>query len=179
MLRNTIEVTATFGVTVLLVAMTPAQVHGWKWVGDETRGEDPVMGWEVRDTTGALLGVMLPLGHRARQIHTEFFDPAIGDFEYAGVTNAPILRHGITRILAARRHNVGPVPAGKDFRIDVPNWLKARTPCTTSRCPQSCTGLEAEHRRREREALAAAEAAQQSAAVAAAMSEQLELDIVA
>ncbi|WP_284576751.1 hypothetical protein [Streptomyces sp. 2P-4] len=101
-------------ITVLLVRMTSAQVSAWKWVGDEMRGEDPVEGYEVRDTTGALLGVILPLGHKGTRLHTEWYDPQADDLFPAGET-ANVTTQGIARILDARTRNVGAVPTGEDF----------------------------------------------------------------
>lgn len=89
-------------VTVLLVRMTAAQVGEWKWVGDEMNGTDPVEGWEVRSADGALLGAILPLGHRASRMHVEYYDPAEGDFFTAGQTG-PVLTQGIAHVLGVRR----------------------------------------------------------------------------
>ncbi|MEV3895341.1 hypothetical protein [Streptomyces anulatus] len=100
--------------TVLLVRMSSVQVSAWKWIGDEMRGEDPVSGWEVRDTTGALLGVILPLGHKASRLHAEWYDPQADDFFPAGET-ANVLTQGIARVLDCRARNVGPVPSGEGF----------------------------------------------------------------
>lgn len=136
-MRRTVTVTRSFDTRVLLVAMTPAQVREWKWVGDEWQGEDPVLGWWVRDVTGALLGVVLPLGHKAGRIHAEYYDPQADDFFFAGVANAPILKHGVTRVLAGYGHNVAPVPAGADFTLR-PSHIPPLD-CMYSRCAPGCT----------------------------------------
>ncbi|MEU0275555.1 hypothetical protein [Streptomyces sp. NPDC006307] len=122
-------------VTVLLVRMTAAQVHGWKWIGDEWAGEDPVEGYEVRDTTGALLGVVLPMGHRATRLHAEFYDPQADDFFPAGETNAAVLTQGIARVLDACTRHVGTVPAGDGFDLDEPRYVP---PCWVGACPEDC-----------------------------------------
>lgn len=103
-------------VTVLLVRMTAAQVRAWSWVGDEWDGTAPVTGYEVRDREGALLGVILPLGHRATRCHVEWYDPQAGDFLAAGETGA-VLTQGVARILDARRA-VAEAPQGRDLRLD-------------------------------------------------------------
>ncbi|MEU0950453.1 hypothetical protein ABZ379_48720 [Streptomyces canus] len=104
--------------TVVLVAMTSAQVAAWKWVGGEMDGTDPVQGWEVRDSTGALLGVILPLGHMAGAIHAEWYDPQAQDFLPAGETSAPVLTQAISLVVAARRRAVGELPTGRDRVLD-------------------------------------------------------------
>ncbi|MFF1468016.1 hypothetical protein [Streptomyces mirabilis] len=105
-------------VTVMLVAMTSAQVATWKWVGDETDGTDPVQGWEVRDSTGSLLGVILPLGHMATSLHAEWYDPQADDFFPAGEASAPVLTQAISMVVHARRYAVGQLPAGRDLVLD-------------------------------------------------------------
>ncbi|PSK57948.1 hypothetical protein B0E38_01793 [Streptomyces sp. 111WW2] len=134
-MRKVATLTKVWGTTLILLAMTPKQVSEWKWVGDEMQGEDPVLGWEVRDVTGALLGVILPLGHRASRIHAEWYDPATNDFYFAGVTNAPILKHGVSRVLSNRRYEVGPVPTGEGFSLR-PNHIPVE--CLYSRCAAGC-----------------------------------------
>lgn len=144
-------------VTVLLVRMTAAQVSAWKWIGDETAGQDPVEGYEVRDTTGALLGVVVPLGHRARRLHAEWYDPQADDFFPAGETDA-VLTQGIARVLDARAAHVSPVPAGDGFDLDEPRYLPVRAACWAGVCPDDCPLCEDDHERREadRRALLAA-----------------------
>ncbi|WP_327415430.1 hypothetical protein [Streptomyces sp. NBC_01233] len=122
-------------VTVLLVRMTAAQVQGWKWLGDERIGEDPVQGWEVRDTTGALLGVVLPLGHRATRLHAEFYDPEAGDFFPAGETNAAVTTQGLALVLDGYTRHVDTVPAGEGFDLDEPRYVP---PCWVGACPEDC-----------------------------------------
>ncbi|MEU9033789.1 hypothetical protein AB0D45_02575 [Streptomyces sp. NPDC048352] len=122
-------------VTVLLVRMTAAQVQGWKWIGDEWAGEDPVEGYEVRDTTGALLGAVLPMGHRATRLHAEFYDPQVDDFFPAGETNAAVMTQGIARVIDARTRHVGTVPAGGGFDLDEPRYVH---PCWIGTCPPDC-----------------------------------------
>ncbi|MEW2631639.1 hypothetical protein AB0903_08260 [Streptomyces sp. NPDC048389] len=122
-------------VTVLLVRMTAAQVQGWKWIGDEWAGEDPVEGYEVRDTTGALLGLVLPMGHRATRLHAEFYDPQVDDFFPAGETNAAVMTQGIALVLDARTSHVGTVPAGEGFDLNEPRYVP---PCWVDACPEGC-----------------------------------------
>ncbi|MDH6489629.1 hypothetical protein M2157_005628 [Streptomyces sp. SAI-127] len=102
----------------MLVAMTSAQVAAWKWVGDETDGTDPVQGWEVRDRTGSLLGVILPLGHMATAIHAEWYDAEAGEFFPAGETSTAVLTQAISLVVDARRRAVGDLPAGRDYVLD-------------------------------------------------------------
>ncbi|MFF4900486.1 hypothetical protein [Streptomyces sp. NPDC001068] len=104
--------------TVLLVAMTPAQVASWKWVGDDMDGTDPVNGWELRDSSGSLLGVILPLGHKATAIHAEWYDPQTGDFYPAGETTSPVTTQAISLVVTARRYAVGELPSGRDHALD-------------------------------------------------------------
>lgn len=125
--------TRIYDTVVLLVAMTSAQVRNWKWVGDEWQGEDPVMGWEVRDVTGALLGVVLPLGHMATRIHAEWYDPQADDFFFAGVTNAAVLKHGVNRVLEQRGRRVGPVPTDEDFAPERPRSVRNKA-CPFNYC---------------------------------------------
>ncbi|MFJ4469544.1 hypothetical protein ACIP2X_18915 [Streptomyces sp. NPDC089424] len=105
-------------VTVMLVAMTSAQVTTWKWVGDDMDGTDPVQGWELRDSSGSLLGVILPLGHMASAIHAEWYDPQADEFFPAGETGAPVLTQAISLVVNARRYAVGELPAGRDCVLD-------------------------------------------------------------
>ncbi|MFC9341458.1 hypothetical protein ACFT0G_31100 [Streptomyces sp. NPDC057020] len=114
-------------VALLLVRMTAAQARAWKWIGD-----DPVEGYEVRDTTGALLGAVLPLGHRATRLHADVYDPEASDFFPAGQTDAAVLTQGIARVLDARTRLVGTVPAGAGFDLDEPRY---RHPCWVGACP--------------------------------------------
>lgn len=141
-------------VTVLLVRMTAAQVREWKWVGDMWNGTDPVTGYEVRDTTGTLLGVILPLGHMASCIHAEWYDPARDDFFFAGETNVSVLTQGIARVLEARRRNIGPVATGEGFHIEEPRLLPTRLSCWLRTCPEDCPECEADYQRHEAERLA-------------------------
>ncbi|MFD5570428.1 hypothetical protein [Streptomyces cadmiisoli] len=105
-------------VTVMLVAMTSAQVAAWKWVGDDMDGTEPVQGWEVRDSSRSLLGVILPLGHKASAIHTEWYDPQAGEFFPAGETSAPVITQALSQVVNARRYAVGELPAGRDYVLD-------------------------------------------------------------
>lgn len=120
-------------VTVLLVQMTAAQVGAWKWVGDMWAAEDPVTGYEVRDTTGALLGVVLPLGHMAWRLHVEWYDPAAEDFYPAGETGDAVLTQGMARVLDHRFRNVGPVPAGEGFAPELPRYTRNKA-CAFNFC---------------------------------------------
>jgi hypothetical protein len=104
--------------TVMLVAMTAAQVAAWKWVGDDQDGTDPVEGWEVRDRTGSLLGVILPLGHMATAVHAEWYDPQAGDFFPAGETSTPVLGQAVSLVVQARQYAVGQPPTGRDDALD-------------------------------------------------------------
>ncbi|MFE3378750.1 hypothetical protein [Streptomyces anulatus] len=122
-------------VTLLLVRMSARQVQSWKWIGDERKGEDPVKGWEVRDTTGTLLGLVLPVGHRATRLHVEWYDPQAGDFFPAGETSEAVLTQGIARVLEARTCHVGTVPPGEGFDLDEPRYVH---PCWIGTCPQDC-----------------------------------------
>jgi hypothetical protein len=174
-MRNVVTLAKVWGTTVMLVAMTWKQVRNWKWVGDEMQGQDPVQGWEVRDIEGALLGVILPLGHKAGQIHAEWYDPATDDFYFAGVTNAPILKHGVGRVLSHRRYEVGPVPTGEGFTLR-PNAIPVD--CMYSRCAPGCEHCHARHMAgvaREQ----AREAEQQRQAALTGPSVQLELAVAA
>jgi len=119
-------------VTVLLVRMTSTQVSTWKWVGNEMRGEDPVEGYEVRDTTGALLGVILPLGHKATRLHVEWYDPQADDFFPVGET-ANVLTQGIARVLDARPRHLAPAPSGEDFTPSPVRYIRNRA-CPFSYC---------------------------------------------
>ncbi|WP_405759481.1 hypothetical protein OG234_13365 [Streptomyces sp. NBC_01420] len=119
-------------VTVLLVRMTAAQVSDWKWIGDETTGQDPVEGYEIRDTEGALLGAVIPLGHRARRLHVEWYDAEAGDFFPAGETDN-VLTQGIARVLEYRFRNVGPVPSGEDFAPQLLRRTRNKT-CAFNYC---------------------------------------------
>lgn len=132
-MRKVVTSTRIYDTVVLLVAMTSAQVAGWKWVGDEWKGEDPVLGWEVRDVTGALLGVVLPLGHMATRIHAEWYDPQADDFFFAGVTNAAVLKQGVNRVLEQRGQQVGPVPTDEDFAPERPRPVRNKA-CPFNYC---------------------------------------------
>lgn len=121
-------------ITVLLVRMTSAQVNAWKWVGDVRDGTDPVSGWEVRDTTGALLGVVLPLGHLASAVHAEWYDPEAGDFVSLGDTTAPVLTQAIARVVNARRR-LAEMPSGEGFTLDEPRYVPD---CWAGACPADC-----------------------------------------
>lgn len=104
--------------TVMLVAMTAAQVRAWAWVGDPMDGTAPVQGWEVRDRTGALLGAILPLGHMATSLHAEWYDPQADEFFPAGETSAPVTTQALSMVVNARRYGVGELPAGRDHVLD-------------------------------------------------------------
>jgi hypothetical protein len=127
--------------TVLLVAMTAAQVRAWAWVGDPMDGTAPVQGWEVRDSTGALLGAILPLGHMAASLHAEWYDPQADDFFPAGETSAPVLTQAISQVVYARRYAVGQLPAGRDRVLDPERFAPRRnqscpfTHCWDEHCP--------------------------------------------
>ena len=105
------------GLTLLLVRMTATQVKAWSWVGDMWDGTTPVEGYEVRDTTGGLLGVILPLGHQAARLHAEWSDPASGDFYAAGETPAAVLTQGASYVLQQYAWHVGAVPPGEGFTL--------------------------------------------------------------
>ncbi|MXM67038.1 hypothetical protein GR925_27315 [Streptomyces sp. HUCO-GS316] len=169
-MRKVAELVKVYETTVILVAMTAAQVAEWKWVGDEWLGEDPVQGWEVRDTTGALLGAILPLGHLATRLHVEYYDPEAGDFFSAGDTNAAVLKQGVARVLTARRH-LGPIPAGEGFRL-APSHIPP-VDCMYSRCAPGCDYCRTRDERAEAAAAPAAQPAPQGPPV------QLELAFAA
>lgn len=103
-------------VTVLLVRMGSAQVRTWNWLEDED-GRHPMSGYEVRDMTGALLGVILTVGWLDGFIHAEWYDPATDEF-YAAGECAQVTTQGIARVLEARGREVAPVPAGRDEVLD-------------------------------------------------------------
>ncbi|MET7729193.1 hypothetical protein [Streptomyces mirabilis] len=128
-------------VTVMLVAMTAAQVRTWAWVGDPMDGTAPVQGWEVRDRTGSLLGVILPLGHMATSLHAEWYDPQADDFFPAGETTAPVISQALSVVVNARRYAVGELPAGRDEALDPAPLAPRRnqscpfTHCWDKHCP--------------------------------------------
>lgn len=101
-------------ITVLLVRMTTAQVRRWSWLGSEWDGTKPLEGYEVRDGDGALLGAVLPLGHRSRRYHIEWYDPTSEDFFPAGETDA-VRTQWVARVIEKRSRHVGPILAGEDF----------------------------------------------------------------
>lgn len=136
-------------VTVLLVRMTAAQVNDWKWVGEMWDGTDLVEGWEVRDTTGALLGIILPLGHRARQLHAEWYDPTTGEFYAAGQTPDAVFTQGVHYVLNSYERGAGPVPAGEGFALDEPRFLPVRVNCFAGLCPDDCPACAADDYRTE------------------------------
>ncbi|MEV0016658.1 hypothetical protein [Streptomyces tendae] len=123
-------------VTVVLVAMTAAQVWAWAWVGDPMEGTTPVEGWEVRDRTGSLLGAILPLGHMATTLHAEWYDPQADDFFPAGETTAPVITQALSMVVNARRYAVGELPAGRDYALDPVQriTLLRRQTCTWMYC---------------------------------------------
>ncbi|WP_328638407.1 hypothetical protein [Streptomyces canus] len=105
-------------VTVLLVRMGLAELRFWSdLLGGQMNGTAPVDGYEVRATDGALLGVILPLGHQASRMRVEWYDPATDDFYAAGHTDA-VMTQGIARVLDHYRRNVGDVPLGRDTALD-------------------------------------------------------------
>lgn len=120
-------------ITVLLVRMTTAQVTAWSWVGNVWNGTAPPLeGYEVRDANGALLGAVLPLGHRTRRYHIEWYDPAAEDFFFAGEADA-VRTEWVARVLDKRFRHVGPIPAGEDF-TEHPRYRHPRTRF----CPWIC-----------------------------------------
>ena len=120
--------------TVLLVRMTTAQVRRWSWVGNVWNGTAPLEGYEVRDATGALLGAVLPLGHRTRRYHIEWYDPAAEDFFFAGEADA-VRTEWVAHILDERFRHVGPTPAGEDC-VEPPRCRHPRNRF----CPPECIG---------------------------------------
>ncbi|WP_309317428.1 hypothetical protein [Streptomyces salinarius] len=105
-------------VTVLLVRMGLAELRFWSdLLGGQMDGTDPVDGYEVRASDGALLGVILPLGNKASRMHIEWYDPATDDFYPAGRTDT-VMTQGISRVLGHYRRNVGDVPVGRDTLLD-------------------------------------------------------------
>lgn len=105
--------------TILLVAMTAAQVRTWAdLVGDPMEGTTPVRGWEVRDSSGSLLGAILPLGHLPGAIHAEWYDPQADDFFPAGETGVPVITQAVSLVVNARRYAVGELPSGRDLLLD-------------------------------------------------------------
>ncbi|MDN3056878.1 hypothetical protein PH213_20450 [Streptomyces sp. SRF1] len=137
-------------VTVLLVRMTAAQIQAWKWLGDEWTGQDPVTGYEVRDTTGALLGVIVPLGHAAHSMHVEWYDPIAADFFTAGQTDC-VLTQGVARILEARSRHGLPVLSGEGFTLNEPMYYPTPVNDPAEACP--CPDCQADDERREVERL--------------------------
>ncbi|MFD7922488.1 hypothetical protein ACFV3R_25090 [Streptomyces sp. NPDC059740] len=131
-------------VTLLLVRMTAAQVTAWQWIGDMRNGTEPLEGWEIRDTTGALLGAMLPLGHRAHRLHVEVYNPTTADFYYAGQTTDAIHTQGVSAVLAAYTATVAPVPDGKDFTLEEPRLVLERSDCFAGVCPEDCPACAAD-----------------------------------
>lgn len=103
-------------VTVLLVRMGSAQLRSWNWLEDED-GRHPMSGYQVRDTTSALLGVVLSVGWLNGFTHAEYYDPATGDFYAAGECQQ-VTTQGIARVLEGYQRNVAPVPAGRDEALD-------------------------------------------------------------
>ncbi|MFZ4160471.1 hypothetical protein ACOZDE_18870 [Streptomyces griseoincarnatus] len=105
-------------VTVLLVRMSLANLRFWSGLlGGQMDGTAPVDGYEVRASDGALLGVILPLGHRADRMRVEWYDPETDDFYPAGETQA-VMTQGVARILDHYRRHVGEVPRGRDVLLD-------------------------------------------------------------
>ncbi|UQA95651.1 hypothetical protein [Streptomyces halobius] len=97
-------------------------------------GTNPVTGYEVRDTTGALLGAILPLGHMARHLHVEWYDPATEEFYVAGETDA-VLTQGVHRVFDQYGRHVRPVPSGEGFDLDEPRYVPN---CWVGACPEDC-----------------------------------------
>ncbi|MFD8509675.1 hypothetical protein ACFV27_00815 [Streptomyces antimycoticus] len=105
-------------VTVLLVRMGLPELRFWSGLlGGHMIGTAPVDGYEVRASDGALLGVILPLGHRATRLRAEWYDPETDDFYPAGETDA-VMTQAIARVLDARRRQVGEVSLGRDLVLD-------------------------------------------------------------
>lgn len=97
--------------TVQISRMTYAQLAAWGWMSDPTQGTQPMRGYEVRGTTGALLGAMFTLRHFANSLHAEWYDPTTDDFYSAGDTPGPVLTQGVAYVLGQYTRHVGPVPA--------------------------------------------------------------------
>lgn len=102
--------------TALLLPMRPAQFAEWAWLSEAYDGQAPMYGCEVRDTTGALLGLFLSMGHMSTVMHVEWYDPATQEFYSAGDTQA-IYTQAVTRVLEQRERHAGPVPTGEDFGL--------------------------------------------------------------
>lgn len=139
-------------VTVLTVQMGSAQLQSWNWLGDED-GRHPMSGFEVRDTTGALLGVVLSVGWLDGFTHAEYYDPATDDFFSAGEGDQ-VATQGIARVLEAYGRNVAAVPSGEGFTINEPLYRWTRSDCYAGLCPESCPLCEADHHQREADRLA-------------------------
>lgn len=132
--------------TALLVRMTPAQLDNWTWLADEDGTADLMHGWEVRDTTGALLGLALSFGHLTGYVHARWYDPATDDFYAAGEGDRPL--HGAARVVEMRRRNVGPVPAGQGFELGTPRYFPNRSSCYAGICGEDCPKCQADWRLR-------------------------------
>jgi len=104
--------------TVLLVRMGLAHLRFWAGLlGGQMDGTAPVDRYEVRASDGALLGVILPLGHRADRMRVEWYDPETDDFYPAGETQA-VMTQGVARVLDHYRRHAGEVPHGRDVLLD-------------------------------------------------------------
>ncbi|MFI7359732.1 hypothetical protein ACIBTP_38100 [Streptomyces avidinii] len=151
-ISNAVRLVTVAETEVLLVRMSGQQVSRWNWIGDMWVGDYPFEGHEVRDTTGALLGVILLRGHLVGSIHVEWYDPQADDFFAAGETHR-VLTAGIFRVLEARERHVGPVPAGGNFIDSVPRFLWRRTACYLGQC-DDCPECQADDERRYAASLA-------------------------
>jgi len=150
-MRKVVTTATVADTTVLLVRMGLAELRSWNWIGDDLK--HPMEGYEVRDVTGALLGVFLTVGHLTGWIHAEYYDPAADDFFSAGDCQQ-IRTQGIARVLEFHRRHVGPVPSGEGFRLDEPRYLPYRLACLTGQCPEHCEDCEADYQRNEADRLA-------------------------
>jgi hypothetical protein len=92
--------------TVTLTPMTATQIADWEWIGSPMEGTAPMSGYEIRNTTGTLLGVLLCRGYLTGPIHAEYYDPAVDDFFFAGETQR-VLTQGVARVLEQYERHVG------------------------------------------------------------------------
>lgn len=129
-MRKSVTTATVTDTTVLLVRMGLQELRSWNWIGDDLK--HPMEGYEVRDVTGALLGVFLVVGHLTGWIHAEYYDPEADDFFAAGDC-AQVSTQGVARVLEYRRRFVGPVPDGEGFAPALPRFRRNRA-CPFSHC---------------------------------------------
>lgn len=96
--------TVTIDDTTTLTSMTSSQLISWEWTGDLMDGTAPMDGYEVRDTHGQLLGILLCRGYLTGPIHVEWYDPEADDFFPGGETQR-VLTQGVARVLEKRKRH--------------------------------------------------------------------------